>query len=139
MWREQQALYRQTDRQTSVHLWQCLAECFVMRIISDKEYIKTKHILYSIIFCQNLCLLWENVKKKYCTVVRATDDNIIRRMLFARWIIKATDTHSECVIFIVFLRQRWLRECPSILRCTDFACLVKQQCGHIGMSCEQDL
>jgi hypothetical protein len=35
---------------------------------------------------------------KYGTARQATDDNIIRRMRFACWITKATDTHSECVI-----------------------------------------
>jgi hypothetical protein len=41
---------------------------------------------------------------------QATDDNIIRRMRFACWITKATDTHSEYVIILAFARQKWLRE-----------------------------
>ena len=36
----------------------------------------------------------DNVKK-YCRVWHATDDNITRHMRIARWIIKATNTHSE--------------------------------------------
>jgi hypothetical protein len=48
--------------------------------------------------------------KKYGRARRATDDNIIRRMRFARWVTKATDTHSEYVILIAFPRQQWLRE-----------------------------
>jgi len=39
----------------------------------------------------------------------ATDGNITRRMHFACWIPKATNTHSEYVI-IVFPLQKWLRE-----------------------------
>jgi len=44
-----------------------------------------------------------------------TDDNTIRHMRFACWIARATDTHSEYVILIVFPRQKWLRERASIL------------------------
>jgi hypothetical protein len=35
---------------------------------------------------------------KYGTGGGAADDNIIRRMRFACWMYKATDTHSEYVI-----------------------------------------
>jgi hypothetical protein len=40
----------------------------------------------------------------------------IRRMRFACWVTKATDTHSEYVILIAFPRQQWLRERASFLR-----------------------
>jgi hypothetical protein len=61
---------------------------------------------------------------KYGTARQATDDNIIRRMRFACCITKATDTHSECVIHIAFLRQQWLRERASMLRYTYIVSLV---------------
>jgi hypothetical protein len=48
--------------------------------------------------------------EKYGRATQATDDNIIRRMRFACWITKATDTQSEYVILIAFPRQQWLRE-----------------------------
>jgi hypothetical protein len=41
--------------------------------------------------------------KKYGTARQATDDNIIRRMRFACWVTKATDTHSEYVIVYALL------------------------------------
>jgi hypothetical protein len=41
--------------------------------------------------------------EKYGRARQATDDNIIRRMRFACWITKATDTHSQYVILIFFL------------------------------------
>jgi hypothetical protein len=44
--------------------------------------------------------------EKYGTARQATDDNITRRMGFACWITKATDKHSEYVIFIAFPRQQ---------------------------------
>jgi len=47
----------------------------------------------------------------------------IWRMRTVCWITKATDTHSECVIRIVFPPQQCLHEHSSVLRYTDFACL----------------
>ena len=35
---------------------------------------------------------------------------IVRRMRLACWITKATDTHSEYVILVAYVRQHWLRE-----------------------------
>jgi hypothetical protein len=57
----------------------------------------------------------------YDTAGEAIDDNIVRRMSFAYWITKATDTHSEYVIISVFPRQQWLRERRSVLRWTYIA------------------
>ena len=51
-------------------------------------------------------------------------DSIIRRMRIACWILKATNTHSECAIFIPFLLQQWLHVRVSMLRYTYIACLV---------------
>jgi hypothetical protein len=62
--------------------------------------------------------------EKYGTARQATNDNIIRRMRFACWITKATDTHSEYVILIAFPSQQWLRERASVLRYTYIVCLV---------------
>jgi hypothetical protein len=36
--------------------------------------------------------------EKYCTARQATDSNITRRMLFARWITKATNTHTHLLL-----------------------------------------
>jgi len=40
--------------------------------------------------------------EKYGTARQATDDKIVRRMLIACWITKATNTHTEYVILIAF-------------------------------------
>jgi hypothetical protein len=61
---------------------------------------------------------------KYGTAGQATDNNIIRRMRFACWITKATDTYSEYVIIITFPRQQWLRERAPILRHTYIVSLI---------------
>ena len=67
------------------------------------------------------------------TVCDVTSKNIVGpdrqqmtiwRMRIACWIPKATDTHSECVIFIVFPLEQWLHERASMLRHTYIACLV---------------
>jgi hypothetical protein len=66
-----------------------------IRNVSDRvvEKIKT-HILCSITYFRKSCRLWDNVEK-YGTARQTTDDNIIRRMRFACWITKATDTHTH--------------------------------------------
>jgi hypothetical protein len=61
---------------------------------------------------------------KYGTARQATDGNIIRRMRIACWITKATDIHSEYIIYTAFARQQWLHERASMLRYTYSACLV---------------
>jgi len=44
-------------------------------------------------------------------------------MCIACWIPKATNTHSEDVMLIVFPLQQWLHERTSMSRCTYIACL----------------
>jgi hypothetical protein len=87
------------------------------------EKIKTRILCSITFFFRKSCRVWNNVEK-YGIARQATDDNIIRRMRFACWITKATDTHSEYVIFIAFSRQQWLRERASMLHYTYIACLV---------------
>jgi hypothetical protein len=67
------------------------------------QKIKT-HILCCVTFSRKSCRLWDKVER-YGTAGQATDDSIIRRMRTACWITKATNTHSEYVIFIDFPRQ----------------------------------
>jgi hypothetical protein len=87
------------------------------------ETVKT-HILYSTTFFRKLCRLCDNLEKYDGRTRQATDDNIIRRMRFACWITKATDTHSEYVIATAFAKQQWLRERASMLRITYTVSLV---------------
>ena len=46
-------------------------------------------------------------------------------MHMACWIPKATNTHSDYITHIALPLQQWLHERTSLLRYTDFACLVK--------------
>jgi hypothetical protein len=68
--------------------------------------------------------------EKYIRTGQATDGHITRRMRFACWITKATDTHSEYVIVIAFPRQKWLRERASMLRYAYIAYVVNYQSYH---------
>ena len=45
------------------------------------------------------------------------------RMRIACWILKATDTHSEYVIFTAFPSQQWLQESASAWHYTYIHCL----------------
>jgi len=53
--------------------------------------------------------------EKFCTAGQAKVYNKIQRIRCVCWINKATHRHSEFAIVISFLRQKWLRECASIL------------------------
>jgi hypothetical protein len=65
-----------------------------MRNVSSKLLKKIEtYILCRITFFRKSCRLWDNMEK-YGIAGQATDDNITRRMRFARWITKTTDTHS---------------------------------------------
>ena len=68
--------------------------------------------------------------EKYCRAEQATYDNVTRRMRFACWIPKTTDTHLEHVIPIAFPLQQWLHGRASMLRytysgCLDNLCFIK--------------
>jgi hypothetical protein len=95
-----------------------------MRNVSDQSlWENQKHILCAITYFRKCCRIWGNVEK-YGGTKQITDDNMIRRMLFACWIIKAADTHLAYVMHIDFPRQQWLRECTSMLRYTNIACVI---------------
>jgi hypothetical protein len=85
------------------------------------ENIKTR-ILCSINVFLKSCGLWSNVEK--CRTGHATDGNMIRRMCFACWITKATNTRLECVTLTGFTRQQCLLWSDSVLRHTYSVCLL---------------
>ena len=111
-----------------------------MRNVSenDVEDIQT-HIL-SITFFFKIVPLWDDVEK-YCRAGHATDDIIIQRMCIACWIPKATSTHSEYVILIVFPWQQWLHKQALNLHYTCMACLVWYciKCIRNKLGCERPI
>jgi len=65
-----------------------------MFLTKAADNIKT-HILCPVTFFpRKMYRLGENMEK-YGTARQATDNKIIRRMRFACWMSKATNTHSE--------------------------------------------
>jgi len=83
------------------------------------QKIKTQFYFQS--FFENFAVfetMWKNIEKP------GRSQMTKRRMRIACWITKATDTHSDYVILIVFQLQQWLREFDSMLRYTYIACLV---------------
>ena len=84
------------------------------------EKIKT-HLVFNNFFPESRAVnetTWKN------TVEPGRPHMTLRRTRFACWIPKATNTHSEYVIFITFPLQQWLHECASLLRYTYTSCLV---------------
>jgi len=71
------------------------------------EKIETQ-ILCSIIFIFEKSTIYEIMLKN--TVDLDKPQMTIWRMRIACWIPKATDTHSEYVIFIAFPLQQWLHK-----------------------------
>jgi len=114
-----------SDKNTGCITWRSLYVCNNISLSSsyNEKYFRRKfqrksktQILCKITFFpQNTCRLWDNLEK-YGRVGLATNGNKIRRMCFACWITKTTDTHSEYVILIAFPLQQWIRESTTKLR-----------------------
>ena len=86
-----------------------------MTIFQSKFVDKIKiQIFYSVTFFRKSYSLWDNVET-YGRARQATDDNIIRRMRFACWITKATDTRSKCAVLTAFPRQQLLPARATVL------------------------
>jgi hypothetical protein len=84
------------------------------------EKIKS-HILYSVTFFSKIVLFM-----RYCGNILWNQRGyvVIWCMHIVCWVTKATNTHSDCVIFIAFPLQQWLHEHASMLHHTYIACLV---------------
>jgi len=65
---------------------------------------------------------------------QTTGDSTTRRMRFAYWILKATDTHSEDVILIVFPLQQWLH----IVHCVSLLLLSADHTNKLALSKSAD-
>jgi len=69
------------------------------------EKIKT-YISCSMPFSRQSCRLRDKVEK-YSIASQAAEGNIIRSMLYACRVTKATNTHSDNVTLNAFSRQKW--------------------------------
>jgi hypothetical protein len=68
--------------------------------------------LFNKFFSSKLVLLLRDNLEKYGTARQATEDNV-------PWITKATDMHSE---YVMYFHSNWLRDCVSVL-CLYIHCL----------------
>ena len=67
------------------------------------------------------------VRENNCRARQATNDNTTRRIHVTCFVPKATDTHSEYVIFTDFPLQQCLHKSALMLRYTYIACLVNSK------------
>ena len=100
-----------------------------MRNISDKSNRDNQnaHFMFNIFFLFFFYhAVYEILSKNIVELDRPwmTVLYIANSTRFASWAIKSTNTHSECVILIAFLRQQWLGERTSMLCYAYFAYLV---------------
>jgi hypothetical protein len=79
-------------------------------LMFNNDFFLENHVVYEI--------MWNN------TVQPSRPQMTMWRMRIARWIPKATNTHSECVIIISFQLQQRMHERVSKLRHWYTACLV---------------
>ena len=92
-----------------------------MFLLKAEDEIKTQFIFNNFFFFENLARCY--IMRK--NIVEPDRSQVtIWRMPIACWIPKATNTHSECVIFIAFPLQQCLHECTSVLRYIYIAYLV---------------
>jgi hypothetical protein len=111
--------------QIYLHLWRHLAEFFSEWEMFQRKVIqkiKTRFFMFSNFSLKILPFMRH--MEKYSRAGQAAEDDIIRRMRFACCTTKATNTHSEYVIFIHFLQPQRLRERASMLRYTYTACFT---------------
>jgi len=106
---EQRVLYVKTTG----HFWSHLAQFFLQREIFQTnvaEKIQNTLFMFSNFFSENRAL-YENVRK-YCGTAKA--QLTIWRLCLSYWISKATNTHSQYVMFIFFPYDN---VCTDVPRC----------------------
>jgi hypothetical protein len=102
-----------------------------MRNVSDKicRENQNTHFVFNGYFISRKSCRFLNNMGKYGRDRQARYGIIIRRMRFACWITKATDTHLEYVTFTAFPQQQWLRERSTFILYLHCLCWNKSP-GH---------
>ena len=93
---------------TNLHFLLYLAEHFFERQMCQTVFVEKLRTLPPP--TSEKRTVYENVKKCRAGQLKMT----IWRMRIACWIPKATNTHSGCVILVVFPLQQWLQESASM-------------------------
>ena len=85
----------------SVEFW----HCWVLTLLSS-DTVEFWHCCVLTLLCSDTVVFWQCCRKwAIWKRQKATDDDITRHTRFACSIIRATDTHSECVILLPMARQ----------------------------------
>jgi len=92
-----------------------------MRNVSEESCRENQntHFVFNNFFFENPTvyeIMWKNIVEPESPQMK------IWRMRISCWMPKATNTLSECVIFIAFPLQQWLHERATMLRYTYIAC-----------------
>jgi hypothetical protein len=107
-----QKLYRNVPDKSCTEMFQTkVVQKFKTHVLCS---ITVSFFFFSSFFFENRAvyeITWKN------TVRSDMPQIAIRRMRIACWIPKATNTHTEYVIFIVFPLKQWLQEWASSLHC----------------------
>jgi hypothetical protein len=98
-----------------------------MRNVSHRSYRENQNIYFKFSNTVPKMVPFIGRCQKFGKARQATSDNIIWRISFACWKIKATDKHSEYIILIVFARNE-----PHCYVYTYVTCLVGAQSGAVG-------
>jgi len=94
--------------------------------VSDKNCTQNQNIFYVQFFFRKSSHLWHNGERNIAQKDRP--QKTIRRTRFAFWVTKATNTHSEHLIFIVFPLQQCLGKSASMLRSTYIPPCIAIKC-----------
>jgi len=95
-----------SDKNNGYFAWRLISvnSPYSNRCLIRKLYRKSKHTFYGQqLFISKIVPFMRNVEK-YGRARHVKDDNIIRRIRIACWIIRTTDTRSKYVILIAFPR-----------------------------------
>jgi hypothetical protein len=90
-----------------------------MRNVSDRNCRENENTHFVSNFLNENCAVYEIIWKYFVDPGRP--QMTVWLMRIARWVTKATDTHSEYVILIAFPRQRWLYERELLLGYTSLS------------------
>jgi hypothetical protein len=103
-----------------------------VRNVLDKSCRENQntHIVLSVSFFQRSPCLWDNVEM-YGRARQATDDSIICCRHLACWVTKATDTHTQEYVILLFHSNKGYGNAPQCyVLCTLTFLLIQKWRGH---------
>jgi hypothetical protein len=123
LWRKYKFHWNHTRNAGTVHEDQCtflISLALRMKNVADKRCTENRntHFMWSNFFFRKHA----RYEIKWKDVERGRPQRTIWRVRIGCWILRATNTHTGCVIVTAFLLQQWLHEGSLMLRRTYIAC-----------------